>query len=209
MRSVDPRQTAMPIDFDKQSYWRERFTFEKWFEWLTPSATFMGFILPYLRHLPNSSRILHLGSGTSDLHNHLRREGFQNVTNVDFEPIAIERGQQLEQDFFGDVQMGYLVADATQLDIGEKCRLVVDKSTADAIACAGEDAMMSLCRSVYRCLDDDGIWISLSYSQSRFEDAQFLFEVEVIRKVPTPKAKPTDPDVYHYCYLLRPRRQVL
>ncbi|KXX80064.1 Methyltransferase-like protein 13 [Madurella mycetomatis] len=199
----------MPIDFDKQSYWHERFTFEKSFEWLTPSTALMDLIIPYLHRLPNSSRILHLGSGTSDLHNHLRREGFPNVTNVDFEPIAIERGQQLERDFFGDVRMGYRVADATRLDTGEKYPLVIDKSTADAIACAGEDAVMSLCRSVYRCLDAGGIWISLSYSQSRFEDVQFLFEVEVIRKIPTPKAKPTDPDVYHYCYLLRPRQQPL
>ncbi|GAB1309819.1 S-adenosyl-L-methionine-dependent methyltransferase [Madurella fahalii] len=199
----------MPIDFEKQSYWRERFTSEKSFEWLTPSATFMELLAPYLHRLPNSSRILHLGSGTSDLHNHLRREGFLNVTNVDFEPIAIERGQQLEQDCFGDVRMMYLVADATQLDSGEEYPLVVDKSTADAIACGGEDAMISLGRSVYRCLGDGGIWISLSYSQSRFEDVQFLFEVEVISEIPTPKAKPTDPEVYHYCYLLRPRRHPL
>lgn len=196
----------MPADFDKQSYWHKRFASERSFEWLTPSATFMEVIAPYLNQLGKTSQILHLGSGTSDLHNHLRQRGFPNVTNIDFEPIAVERGQHLEQEFFGDVRMRYIVTDATQLALGPEYRLVLDKSTADAIACGGEDAVISLAHAVYRNLSDGGVWISLSYSQSRFENVHALFEVEVISKLPVQKTKPTEPDVYHYCYLLRPRR---
>ncbi|KAL2022122.1 hypothetical protein VTK56DRAFT_6166 [Thermocarpiscus australiensis] len=197
----------MPTDFDKKNYWHERFSSETSFEWLTSSATFMGILTPYLTCLPNATRILHLCSGTSDLHNHLRQQGFRNVTNVDYEPLALDRGQQLERNMFGDVQMNYLVADATQLNLSERYRLVLDKSTADSVACGGEDALALMVKGVHRCIDDDGVWISLSYSPSRFEDVQSLFEVEVISKIATPKAKTTDPDIFYYCYLLRPKGQ--
>lgn len=197
----------MPADFEKQSYWHQRFATETSFEWLVPSAAFMEILAPHLDPLSRSVRILHLGSGTSDLHNHLRQKGFHDVTNIDFEPLAIERGQQLEREVFGDVRTNYIVADARDLSLGEKHRIALDKGTADAIACGGSDAVVSMGHSIRRCLEDDGFWVSLSYSPARFEELQSLFEVQVISRIPTPKARPTDPDIFHYCYLLRPKRQ--
>ncbi|CAG9946773.1 unnamed protein product [Clonostachys rosea f. rosea IK726] len=163
----------MATDYEKQSYWHDRFASETSFEWLVTS-----------KH-----HILHLGSGTSDLHNHFRSRGLLNVTNLDFEPLAAERGRDLEQNAFGDVRMNYVVADATRLVdepimIGShggaagkeeqivtpaKFDLVVDKSTADAVAFL-----------------------------------ELPFHVEVMAKVPTRKVKPTDPDIYHWCFILRP-----
>ena len=200
----------MPIDFEKQDYWQRRFTSETSFEWLVSSAAFMNVLLPYLKPplVDGSARILHLGSGTSDLHNHLRQHGFSRVTNIDYEPLALERGQELERSRFGDVQTEYLVADATRLDLAERYQVAIDKSTADAVSCGGGDALLSMAEGLHRCLDDNGFWVSLSYSPSRFEHVHALFDVEVISRIPTPKLTPTDPDVFHYCYLLRPRRQV-
>ena len=196
----------MPADFEKQDYWRERFTSETSFEWLVSSAAFMDILLPYLQPLAGSAQILHLGSGTSDLHNHLRQHGFLSVTNMDYEALALERGRQLERDRFGDVRTKYVVADATRLKTADRYQVVIDKSTADAIGCGEGDAIMLLAKGLHRCLDGNGFWVSLSYSPSRFEHVQSLFEVEVISRLLTPKSKPTDPDVFHYCYLLRPRR---
>ncbi len=196
----------MPADFEKQEYWRERFASETSFEWLVSSAGFMDILLPYLQTLAKSAQILHLGCGTSDLHNHLRQHGFLSVTNLDYESLALERGRQLERDRFGDVRTKYVVADATRLKTADRYQAVIDKSTADAIGCGEDDAVMLLAKGLHRCLDDNGFWVSLSYSPSRFEHVQSLFEVEVISRVLTPKSKPTDPDVFHYCYLLRPRR---
>jgi SAM-dependent methyltransferase len=195
-------------DFEKQSYWHERFASETAFEWLTSSAAFMDVLAPHLEQLPRTVRILHLGSGTSDLHNHLRQAGFKDITNIDYEPLALERGRQLERDWFGDVRMEYVVADATRLHPRGKYHVAIDKSTADAVACGGADAVVSMARGIRRCLRDDGFWISLSYSPSRFEGVHFMFEVSVISRVPTPKFKPTDPDIFHCCYLLRPKRDV-
>jgi hypothetical protein len=193
----------MPAPFEKQGYWRDRFASETSFEWLTSSVAFMDVLTPYLQHLANSAQILHLGSGTSDL-----QRGFPNVTNIDYEPLAHERGRQLERNRFGDVRTKYLVADATRLELKGKFQVAIDKRTADAIACGEGDAVASMAKGIWRCLDDGGFWISLSYSAWRFEHVQDLFEVEVISRVPTPKRKPTDPDIFHYCYLLRPRRQL-
>ncbi|UPL03372.1 hypothetical protein LCI18_014306 [Fusarium solani-melongenae] len=197
----------MPADFDKQSYWHKRFASEKAFEWLLKSADFMPLVEPVLERLdPATARILHIGFGTSDLQNHFRARGFRNLLNVDYEPLAIDRGRELEAQAFGDVQMRYEVQDATQLDLKEKFDLIVDKSTVDAISCAGETPLRRMTAGIRNCLADGGVWVSLSYSSSRFDLDDLPFDIEVLAKVPTPKLLPHDPDLYYWCYLLRPKR---
>lgn len=195
----------MPADFDKQEYWHERFSTENAFEWLVPSGVFMSIINPYLENLKFSSKILQLGFGTSDLQNHIRALGFCEVFNVDYEPLAIERGRQIENQAFGDVQMRYLVADVTQLSLDETFEIVVDKSTVDAVSCGGDEALLRMAQGVKRCLSPAGFWISLSYSCSRFDMHDLPFDVDVIARLPTPKLRETDPDIFYYCYLLRPK----
>ncbi|KAL7912711.1 S-adenosyl-L-methionine-dependent methyltransferase [Trichoderma velutinum] len=208
----------MPTDFDKQTYWHHRFATEASFEWLLSSTDFISILKPLLTNLePSTARILHLGSGTSDLHNHFRRLGFLDVTNVDYEPRAVDRGRQLEQQAFGDVKMKYAVADATESlllsstsnDQGtrnnDKFDLVVDKSTADAISCGGDEQVRRMAHCVRECLADDAIWVSMSYSASRFDISELPFDVKVLVKIPTPKKEVTDPDIFHWCYLLRPK----
>ncbi|KAK1762328.1 kinase domain-containing protein [Phialemonium atrogriseum] len=195
----------MPADFEKQEYWHTRFATETSFEWLVTSEVFMSILDPYLSRLSASSRILHIGFGTSGLQNLFRKRGFLDVTNVDFEPLAIQRGMQLEKATFGDVKMKYVVADATKLDMHEAFDVVIDKSTVDAIACGGDEALLRMARGVRKCLTEGGFWISLSFSSSRFDMEGLPLDVDVIAKVPTPKYHPNDPDVYHFCYLLRPK----
>ncbi|KAH7032641.1 S-adenosyl-L-methionine-dependent methyltransferase [Microdochium trichocladiopsis] len=209
--SREPREPSMPSDFEKQSYWHERFVSEQAFEWLVPSERFVQELEPRLARLEKSARVLHLGCGTSDVHNHLRRRGFTNVTNVDYEPLAIERSRALEQAAFGDTAMEYVVADATQLCSGDAAwagqfDLVLDKSTADAISCGGEEAVRKMAAGVKASLATDGAWISMSYSATRFAFLDgLLFKVDVLARVPTAKARSNDPDVHHYCYVLEPR----
>ncbi|EHK49083.1 uncharacterized protein TrAtP1_000324 [Trichoderma atroviride] len=200
----------MPVDFDKQAYWHDRFSTETSFEWLLGSADFISIIKPILTNLePSSARILHIGSGTSDLQNYLRHLGFLDVTNVDYEPLATERGRELEKQAFGDVKMKYAVADATQLQLSTdkeyKFDLVVDKSTVDAVSCGGEDQVRRMASCVRRHLAPGAVWVSMSYSARRFDIDGLPFVAEVLEKVPTPKVKATDPDIFHWCYLLRPK----
>lgn len=215
---------TMPKDFDKREYWHARFATETNFEWLATSEEFMRILeadADFSQGLDRaSSRVLQVGFGTSDLQNHLRAAGFAHVLNVDYEPLAVERGRQLEESAFGDVRMGYAVADATRLDAdlglagggGErgsrqetrKFDFVVDKSTVDAVSCGGEEALLSMCRAVRRCLAPRGFWISLSYSRWRFDVDGLPFWYEEIARIPTRKLKETDPDIYHHCYKLTP-----
>ncbi|KLU92804.1 hypothetical protein MAPG_11716 [Magnaporthiopsis poae ATCC 64411] len=214
------KQPAMPSDFDKQEYWHDRFSSETEFEWLVPSATLMEVMGPHLARLPDTARILHLGSGTSDLQNHLRRRGFLDVTNVDYEPLAIERGRRLEaRAFDGDIRTRYLVADVTRPDLAAQLLrgggdddnatsrpfdLVVDKSTADAVSCGGDEAMLAMLAGVRACMADSSCWISLSYSATRYLRDGLPFHVEVMERLPTPKLKESDPDIFHWVYLLSP-----
>ncbi|KAF4125389.1 Methyltransferase domain [Geosmithia morbida] len=196
-------------DYDQQSYWRRRFETETSFEWLMPSDGFMNLMQPHISHLDASSRILHLGFGTSDLQNHFRARGLVDVTNVDYEPLAVERGRDLERQRFGDVRMRYAVGDVTQLGAGNPGEygsydLVVDKSTSDAVACAGEIPLRRMADAIRGRLAPGGIWIALSFSQDRFTIPNLPFHVDIIARVPTPKRLPNDPDIYHWCYLLRP-----
>ncbi|KAM0348629.1 hypothetical protein ACHAPU_004064 [Fusarium lateritium] len=196
----------MVADFEKQSYWHQRFSTEKAFEWLLTSVDFMPLIQPVLDRLdPDTARILHIGFGTSDLQNHFRSREFRHVLNVDYEPLAVERGRTLERQAFGDVQMRYHVQDATQLDLGEKFDLIIDKSTVDAISCGGETPLRRMISGIQNCLAHGGVWISLSFSEFRFDLDDLPFDVQVLDKVPTAKMRPSDPDIYHWCYLLRPK----
>lgn len=195
----------MPPEFDKQSYWHHRFLSETAFEWLASSETFLEVAAPFLRHLPRDAPILQLGCGTSDLHIHLRRQGFDNVTNIDFEPLAIERSQAMERHAFGNTRNKYLVADVLTLDLGTKFDLVLDKSTADAIACSEGPSVLVMANRVRNHLTENGAWLSLSFSASRFQvvDGTLPLRTEVIGKLPTPKMNPTDPDIFHFCHLLQ------
>lgn len=193
------------MDFEKKSYWHERFSHEDAFEWLVPSADFLAVIDPLLPKPPESARILQLGFGTSDLHTHLRRRGYEDVTNVDYEPLAVKHGKGCEERVFGDVRMKYVVADVTRLEEDGVYDLVIDKSTVDAVSCGGGEAFHLMAEGVRRSLKPGGVWISLSLSALRFSAADLPFEVSVIHRFPTPKLKPQDPDIFNFCYLLRPR----
>ena len=191
-------------DYERQSYWRDRFANETSFEWLISSDQFMAMLEPLLQRLPASARILHVGFGTSDLQNHLRAKGFINIVNVDYEPLATERGRELEEKAFGDVKMEYSVADATQLKLDHQYDLVIDKSTADAVSCAGEAAIQRMASGVRSSLASGGVWVSMSYSSDRFHLANLPFEVQVLDKIVSPKFHPSELDFYYWCYLLKP-----
>jgi hypothetical protein len=125
------------------------------------------------------------------------------LLNVDYEPLAVDRGRALEEKRFGDVRMEYAVADATELTSKRRFALVIDKSTADAVACAGDEALLKMAGCVERCLEQDGAWISVSYSERRFGVERLPLECRVIKKFPAVKKKETDPDIYYICYELR------
>jgi len=190
------------VNFDKQEYWHARFESESEFEWLVSPATLLAVLEPYLPD-DKAAPILHLGFGTSGLQNELRARGFENVVNVDYEPRAVQRGRAREEERFGDVRMEYVVADVTDFRTERRFTLVVDKGTVDAVACGGEEALVKMGCCVEQCLGKGGVWISVSYSERRFEVHTLPLECKVVRRFPTRKLKAMDPDIHYFCYALQ------
>lgn len=193
-------------DYHSSEYWKTRFQAESSFDWLISSKTFMDIILPFCNDEKAAGcRVLQLGFGTSDLHLQLRRAGL-TVTNVDFEATAILHGKAAETESFGDVIMEYIVADATALPpFKHSFDLVVDKSTVDAISCAGDDALLSTLSSVRATLTARSVWICCSYSSQRFQNLrQSYFTISPLQTIAQEKSNLYDPDIFTWIYVLRP-----
>ncbi|KIJ41956.1 hypothetical protein M422DRAFT_31569, partial [Sphaerobolus stellatus SS14] len=158
-----PRHAA---DFSSRSYWENRFTTETSFEWLQPSSSIIPAVeMEILKKDIPSPAILHLGCGTSDLSNHLRKllsrlnRPLQRdprmesvILNVDFAAGAIETSRQHERAEFGDEQMRWAVLDTLDRKAFEQCCLdncprlfdvLVEKSYSDALACGEEIPLQS------------------------------------------------------------------
>lgn len=163
-----------PPPFASKEYWENRFhQNEQAFDWLLPASCMDPQIIEALSLRPEgSSKILHIGCGTSLLSLHLRAhvEDPVQIHNVDFSAKAIEWGMQSERDIFhnqeGDntkkvrdgANKGYgvrtdnmmrwsQVSLLSQSSVLSTCPessydIIVDKSTADAIAC-GDDVEVS------------------------------------------------------------------
>lgn len=95
--------TATP-SFESRQYWDSRFTKSpQSFDWLVSPSVLIPPLLTALSHdtSPSSTTpsILHIGCGTSDLSNILRRHVPPcTITNVDFSHRAIELGIRRERD---------------------------------------------------------------------------------------------------------------
>lgn len=189
-------------DFHDVDYWTKRFESERKFEWLINSAQFMSVLLPFCNA---KLKILNLGSGTSDLQIHLRAKGLL-VTNIDFSETAIRCGREAELAAFGDCCMEHKVADVTCLPMFDHLfDLVVDKSTADAVACAGDDALLRMAHSVRGIMSNRATWISCSYSETRYQGIGTIpFHVELLQRFPRPKSTVHEPTLYIWVYKLTP-----
>jgi hypothetical protein len=103
--------TATP-SFESRQYWDSRFTRSpQSFDWLVSPSVLIPPLLAALSHdTPPSSTapsILHIGCGTSNLSNILRRHvPPSTITNVDFSHRAIELGIQREREEFAEARTG-------------------------------------------------------------------------------------------------------
>ncbi|KAF8591682.1 hypothetical protein K439DRAFT_1326399 [Ramaria rubella] len=147
-------------DFSSRAYWDRRFASESAFEWLQPSSAILPTVKTELKaQHRNDVAILHLGSGSSDLSNQLRRMVQDDIgcptrkpliLNVDFSVTAIEIGRHREREEFGDDMNGdmrWAVVDLldwvsfkrTYEENGnEPFDLIVEKSCTDALACGSD-----------------------------------------------------------------------
>ncbi|RUS15533.1 S-adenosyl-L-methionine-dependent methyltransferase [Endogone sp. FLAS-F59071] len=200
------------FSFDSQDYWITRFTTEPSFEWLCPYSTLRPHLLPYLSE---STEILNLGCGNSQLPFDLWRDGYRRVTSVDFAPNVVERMRAEAVDTYPGLQFEVMdCMDLAQLPTG-MFEVVVDKSTVDAIACGDDDGMEKMrrvCSEVARVTKEEAVWVSVSYANwRRFEFAGeaeiWGWKTETVAKLNIEEAGVKDgvyiPEVFHYVYVNR------
>ncbi|KAK6359127.1 hypothetical protein TWF696_000293 [Orbilia brochopaga] len=205
----------MPPSFGDKDYWDARFARDpSHFDWLLPADALDNAITQALTFAPSDDEphILHIGCGTSSLSFHLRDlvKSPSQVHNVDFSAAAIDAGKAQEATELESLRehMRWSVADLLSFNdilaltrpgkAAGSYRVIVEKSTADAISCA-EDVSVPIPypltagpgdenKSIQGALSDTalvypvyllavhmaflvppgGRWLALSYSSTRF-----------------------------------------
>ncbi|GJE85884.1 hypothetical protein PsYK624_019630 [Phanerochaete sordida] len=151
-----------PPDYESKDYWENRFKSETHFEWLGDGGdTIIPELVGYLLCRPPTRNTLpplclHIGAGASTLSNDMLRQyrtvykTFRGpvIYNTDFAEEVVKRGNEVEQAKGPEVVWEHidllrwkdmLALKKRVLETkNSKFELVVDKSTADAIACSAE-----------------------------------------------------------------------
>lgn len=152
MTSFKQATKKMPTStpsFGDLEYWNTRFTNEDNFEWLADFAV-LG---PWLKEaIAERSRpqILHIGCGSSALSLQLRElvDSPQQIHNVDYSDVVIEKNRQRELDLLRLTESERELCRWSTLDLlsvsrisefgGPEYDMIIDKSTSDAISCAAD-----------------------------------------------------------------------
>uniref|UniRef100_A0A8D8B8B9 Protein-lysine N-methyltransferase n=1 Tax=Culex pipiens TaxID=7175 RepID=A0A8D8B8B9_CULPI len=138
--------------------------------------------------------IIDLGSGNGMMLVELAREGYSNLTGVDYSPKAIELAKAIctDQELSITYKVADLLDDAVVRSLG-KFSVVHDKGTYDAISLNPDDskAMRELyIGAVRQLLRDDGMFILTSCNWTQAELVKSFAEHFVLHVViPTPTFK--------------------
>lgn len=140
--------TSTP-SFGDLEYWNTRFTKEDNFEWLADFAV----LEPWLKQAIAERfqpQILHIGCGSSALSLQLRQlvDSPQQIHNVDYSDVVIEKNRQREYELLCSTGAGSELCRWSTLDLlsvsqisefgGPEYDMIIDKSTSDAISCAAD-----------------------------------------------------------------------
>ncbi|CAE6457179.1 unnamed protein product [Rhizoctonia solani] len=232
-------------DYSSHAYWQSRFQNETHFEWLGPGDIILPHVARAFGQVPNINynegsdrwskvpdqpfngpgpkKILHIGSGTSQLSLVLRFLVSARIINIDFEQSCLTQLRQSELTEYGDIKMEYEQLDMldweqVQTRLGEEAKvLIIDKSTSDAISCGPDKCspfstspispVQILALHLAALSAPGSTWIILSYSTTRFDDIGEFWNVETREKVIAESGQTREgvcaPDVWHTLYVLR------
>ncbi|XP_052897368.1 EEF1A lysine methyltransferase 2 [Anopheles moucheti] len=138
--------------------------------------------------------IIDLGCGNGMMLIELAREGYTDLTGIDYSPKAIELSKAICKD--QDLNISYKVVDLMsepEVTALGKFKVVHDKGTYDAISLHPEDSKQmrtSYITNVHRMLKDDGLFILTSCNWTECELVKSfagLFQLRTV--IPTPTFK--------------------
>ncbi|KAJ3019239.1 UNVERIFIED_CONTAM: hypothetical protein HDU68_010751 [Siphonaria sp. JEL0065] len=200
-RVDDLEDLVKGMNFSSKAFWDTRFETEEHFEWLAAADILADHVASSLSQSSHQSTgVLHVGCGTSTVSNSLRHKlvpdyikDSKSIINLDYSELAVLRGKDLELKEFENVAMRWIVADLLSWDSLKQSleqvsdsllyRIIVEKSTADAISCGVDVATINpvshqpvtvsptvaLAFHLSKVTALGSIWIALSYSKYRFD----------------------------------------
>ncbi|CAE7862239.1 EEF1AKNMT [Symbiodinium necroappetens] len=142
-------------------------------EWLVSYSHFVA--QGWLRFFPSkAARILDLGCGDSEFMSEAYDDGYEDITGVDIVPAVLDTMKQLNTSKRPGIK--YELADARELSLfpDGSFDVVFDKSTLDALKCAGQDATSRMSSEIHRILSSDGVYLCVSLNTP--EEAQPAIE---------------------------------
>ena len=151
-------------DYSSPEYWDDRYTTEPEasYDWLISYSQLRPIIIPRL-HDNYDAEILVVGCGNSSLSEDLYKDGYKNITNIDFSSTVIA---QMGDKYKMYEEMDFSVMDACNLQYPQGCfSVVIDKGTLDCVLC-GEQSFQranAMLQGVYRALQPGGVYILVSY----------------------------------------------
>ncbi|KAG9765632.1 hypothetical protein KCU73_g349, partial [Aureobasidium melanogenum] len=197
--------------FGDVEYWNNRFAKEEQFDWLADFTVLEPWLKKSIAERSGHDgrpQILHIGCGSSALSIQLRGlvKSPKQIHNVDYSSVVIERNRQREIKLLNSSEATLEPTSWSTLDLlsalqildfgasGTRCDVIIDKSTSDAISCAGDVTIelpyrisnlpttqldhsrttktmfpLDLLAHHLAYLANPGcLWIVLSYSSSRF-----------------------------------------
>lgn len=167
--------TTKNADFKEENYWNQRFTSEESYDWLLTFPELKEFLVPYIQP---DNKILVIGCGNSSFSSDLYDEGFNNITNIDFSDIVIEKMK--ERNKIDRPSMLWIKMDMTELASfdDESFDVVIDKAAMDALMVDEGDVWNpiqdvikitdKMCMNISRCLRSAGFYIQISFMQPHF-----------------------------------------
>jgi hypothetical protein len=212
---------AAPPSYGDRAFWDTRFLTETHFEWLGAGGPLVTHIQEHLERAAKSDgsslpKTLHIGAGTSVLHEHILHI-YQRlypsvdeiaVVNTDYSAEAVTKGARTMRQDMAWPTSAWETSDALSWvdvrDLAQKYgtagaglqtfKLVVDKSTSDAISCHEDieighadrpdaettlhpllinldspiDPLQLLALHLAAIVRPGGVWLALSYSANRF-----------------------------------------
>lgn len=195
-------------DYSSRDYWEHRFSSESTsYDWLLPYSQLRSIILSKL-HENSKSEILIPGCGNSRLGEELYRDGFHNITNIDFSSTVIK--QMLDK--YRDLEeMDFTEMNVCNIDFPPGCfDLIIDKCTLDCVLCGDKSFSKAslMMQNVYRVLKPGGVYMSISYgmpdARIGYLKNKFLnwtIEHAKIAKIPLEQFTSVELSQFHYIYI--------
>lgn len=165
-----PARGFEALDYGNPLYWKQvyrhwdasEFREEVTKEWLLSYEYFK--LQRWHRYLRGGS-ILEIGCGNSDFASEAYDDGFHDITCTDIDQGVVETMRAWNRE--RRPKMKYCTCDATDMSAFRdgSFDIIFDKSTMDALGCAGRAKTSRCSREVHRVLSDSGVYLCVSFGE--------------------------------------------